>query len=136
MNKNELVAAVADKADLTKAQASDAVEAALEIITSALKSGDEVRLLGFGNFVVVDRKATTARNPQTGATVDVPASKAPKFKPGKALKDAVPGLHLMLAGDPGDKADAFTQAGMDGFISIKSNNYETNAALLKKLGVL
>lgn len=89
MNKNELVAAVADKADLTKAQASDAVEAALEIITSALKSGDEVRLLGFGNFVVVDRKATTARNPQTGATVDVPASKAPKFKPGKALKDAV-----------------------------------------------
>ncbi len=54
----------------------------------------------------------------------------------KALKDAVPGLHLMLAGDPGDKADAFTQAGMDGFISIKSNNYETNAALLKKLGVL
>jgi len=89
MNKNELVAAVADKADLTKAQASDAVEAALETITSALKGGDEVRLLGFGNFVVVDRKATTARNPQTGATVDVPASKAPKFKPGKALKDAV-----------------------------------------------
>ncbi|MFZ1814502.1 MAG: HU family DNA-binding protein [Rhizobiaceae bacterium] len=89
MNKNELIAAVADKAGLTKAQAGDAVDAALDAITSALKSGDEVRLLGFGNFVVAQRKATTARNPQTGATVNVPASKAPKFKPGKALKDAV-----------------------------------------------
>lgn len=91
MNKNELVATVADKAGITKAQASDALEATLEAITSALKAGDEVRLLGFGNFVVADRKATTARNPQTGATVNVPASKAPKFKPGKALKDAVNG---------------------------------------------
>ncbi len=91
MNKNELVAEVADKAGITKVQASDAIDAALDAITSALKKGDEVRLLGFGNFVVADRKATTARNPQTGATVDVPASKAPKFRPGKALKDAVNG---------------------------------------------
>lgn len=91
MNKNELIAAVAEKAGITKAQAGDAIDATLDTITAALKGGDEVRLLGFGNFVVIDRKATTARNPQTGATVDVPASKAPKFKPGKALKDAVNG---------------------------------------------
>ncbi len=89
MNKNELIAAVADKSGLTKAQASDALEATLEIITGSLKGGGEIRLLGFGNFVVADRKATTARNPQTGATINVPASKSPKFKPGKALKDAV-----------------------------------------------
>lgn len=89
MNKNELIAAVADKSGLTKAQASDALEATLELITGTLKGGDEIRLLGFGNFVVADRKATTARNPQTGATINVPASKSPKFKPGKALKDAV-----------------------------------------------
>jgi DNA-binding protein HU-beta len=91
MNKNELAGVVADKAGITKAQASDAIDATLEAITKALKSGDEVRLLGFGNFAVAQRKATTARNPQTGATVNVPASKAPKFKPGKALKDAVNG---------------------------------------------
>ncbi|MGI9401567.1 MAG: HU family DNA-binding protein [Rhizobiaceae bacterium] len=89
MNKNELIAEVADKSGLTKAQASDALEATLEIITGSLKGGGEIRLLGFGNFVVADRKATTARNPQTGATINVPASKSPKFKPGKALKDAV-----------------------------------------------
>lgn len=89
MNKNELISAVADKSGLTKAQASDALEATLELITGTLKGGDEIRLLGFGNFVVADRKATTARNPQTGATINVPASKSPKFKPGKALKDAV-----------------------------------------------
>ncbi len=89
MNKNELIAAVAEESGLTKAQASDALEAMLNLITGSLKGGGEVRLLGFGNFVVADRKATTARNPQTGATIQVPASKSPKFKPGKALKDAV-----------------------------------------------
>jgi DNA-binding protein HU-beta len=89
MNKNELVSVVADKAGLTKGQAGDAIDAMLDAVTGALKSGDDVRLLGFGNFVVANRKATTARNPQTGAIVNVPASKAPKFKPGKALKDAV-----------------------------------------------
>lgn len=89
MNKNELIAAVAEKAGLTKGQAGDAVDAALGAITGTLASGDEVRLLGFGNFVVANRKATTARNPQTGAVVNVPASKAARFKPGKALKEAV-----------------------------------------------
>jgi DNA-binding protein HU-beta len=89
MNKNELIAAVADECDLTKAQAGDAVEAVLGTITKTMSSGDEVRLLGFGNFVVADRKATTARNPRTGETINVAASKSPKFKPGKALKDAV-----------------------------------------------
>lgn len=89
MNKNELISAVAERCDLTKAQAGDAVDAMLGCVTDALKSGDEVRILGFGNFAVANRKATTARNPRTGETVQVPASKAPKFKAGKALKDAV-----------------------------------------------
>jgi DNA-binding protein HU-beta len=89
VNKNELISAVADKAGLTKSQASDSVDATIDLITATLKRGDEVRLLGFGTFAVVKRKATTARNPQTGATINVPASKAPKFKAGKALKEAV-----------------------------------------------
>lgn len=89
MNKNELVASVAEGADISKSQAADAVDAMLSGITNALKRGDDVRLIGFGNFVVADRKASTARNPQTGATIQVPASKAPKFRPGKALKEAV-----------------------------------------------
>lgn len=89
MNKNDLIASVADKADLTKAKAAEAVDAVLDGIASSLSSGEEVRLIGFGNFVVAHRKASTARNPQTGATVDVPAANVPRFKPGKALKDAV-----------------------------------------------
>ncbi len=89
MNKNELIAEVAEKCDMSKAQAGDAVEAVLNTVTETLCKGDEVRILGFGNFVVANRKATTARNPRTGETVPVAASKAPKFKPGKALKDAV-----------------------------------------------
>ena len=89
MNKNELVASVADKAGITKAQAADAVDAMLDGITNTLKGGGEVRLVGFGNFIVAHRKATTARNPQTGATVEVAAANVPRFKPGKALKDAV-----------------------------------------------
>ncbi|MDJ0614313.1 MAG: HU family DNA-binding protein [Rhizobiaceae bacterium] len=89
MNKNELISAVAEKCDMTKQQAGDAVDAVLDTVTGCLAGGDEVRILGFGNFVVADRKATTARNPRTGETINVPASKAPKFKAGKALKDAV-----------------------------------------------
>lgn len=89
MNKNELIASVAEQAGITKAQASDALEAVLGGITSSLSSGEEVRLIGFGNFIVANRKASTARNPQTGATVNVPAAKVPRFKPGKALKEAV-----------------------------------------------
>ena len=91
MNKNELISAVADKCGMNKSQAGEAVEAVLGTVTSALSSGDEVRILGFGNFAVANRKATTARNPRTGETVQVAASKAPKFKAGKALKDAVNG---------------------------------------------
>lgn len=89
MNKNELIASVAEKADLTKVQAAEAVDAVLTGITGSLASGTDVRILGFGNFIVAQRKATTARNPQTGAPIDVPAAKVPRFKPGKALKEAV-----------------------------------------------
>ncbi len=89
MNKNELITAVAEKCEMTKAQAGDVVDAVFGTMTSALSKGDDVKLLGFGNFVVAQRKATTARNPRTGETINVPASKAPKFKAGKALKEAV-----------------------------------------------
>ncbi len=87
MNKNEMISAVADATGLTKAQASDAVEAVFNCMTGALKGGDDVRVPSFGIFSAAKRKATTARNPQTGATVDVPASVVPKFKPSKTLKD-------------------------------------------------
>ena len=89
MNKNELIAAVAEKCDMSKTDANAAVDAVLDTVTTELASGGDVRILGFGNFAVAERKATTARNPRTGETVDVPASKSPKFKAGKALKDAV-----------------------------------------------
>ena len=89
MNKNELIAAVAGKADLTKEQAAAAVDATIDTISDTLKDGGEVRLLGFGNFVVTHRKATTGRNPQTGAAIDIKATNVPKFKPGKGLKEKV-----------------------------------------------
>ena len=89
MNKNDLVAAVADSAGLTKADATKAVDAVFDNVTSSLQGGGEVRLVGFGTFSVVDRKETTGRNPRTGATILIPASKQPKFKAGKGLKDAV-----------------------------------------------
>ncbi|UUX50257.1 HU family DNA-binding protein [Nisaea acidiphila] len=89
MNKNELVAAVADSADLTKADAASAVDAVLDSITSALKSGDEVRLVGFGTFSVAARAASEGRNPRTGEKIKIAASKQPKFKAGKGLKDAL-----------------------------------------------
>jgi DNA-binding protein HU-beta len=89
MNKNELIAAVADKAGLTKEQAGGAVDAVVETISETLKDGGEVRLLGFGNFLVTHRKATTGRNPQTGAPLQIAATNIPKFKPGKGLKDKV-----------------------------------------------
>lgn len=91
MNKNELISAVAEKADLTKAQAGESVDALFEIISDTLKSGDEVRIIGFGNFSVTERAATEGRNPRTGETIQIPASKTPKFKAGKGLKDAVNG---------------------------------------------
>ena len=89
MNKADLINHVAEAAGLTKASASDAVEAVLGGITGTLANGGSVSLVGFGTFSVTDRAARTARNPRTGETINVPASKAPKFKAGKALKDAV-----------------------------------------------
>ncbi|MBM3618687.1 MAG: HU family DNA-binding protein [Alphaproteobacteria bacterium] len=88
-NKNELVAKVATKAGLTKVDAAKAVDAFIETVTKELSKSGEVRLVGFGTFAVAKRKATEGRNPRTGAVIKIPASKQPKFKPGKALKDAV-----------------------------------------------
>lgn len=89
MNKNDLVAAVADNSGLSKGDATKAVDAVFDSITSSLKGGAEVRLVGFGTFSVANRKASTGRNPRTGETIQIPASKQPKFKAGKGLKDAV-----------------------------------------------
>ena len=89
MNKSELVDAVAESADLTKAAAARAVDAMVDAITSSLKDGDTVALLGFGTFVVRERAARSGRNPRTGETIKIAASKVPAFKPGKALKDAL-----------------------------------------------
>ncbi|MGN0812373.1 MAG: HU family DNA-binding protein [Candidatus Coproplasma sp.] len=87
MNKTELVKVVAEKADLTQAVAADAVNAMVDAIVEKLVEGDEVAILGFGSFKVADRPARTARNPQTGETVEVPASKAVTFKVSKSLKE-------------------------------------------------
>ena len=89
MNKTELIAAVAEKTDLSKKDADAAVSAVLGAITDALKSGDKIQLVGFGTFEVRNRAAKQGRNPRTGETMTVPASKVPAFKAGKALKDAV-----------------------------------------------
>jgi DNA-binding protein HU-beta len=91
MNKMDLVAAVAEAANLTKAEAGKAVDAVFDGIAGSLKDGDEVRLVGFGVFAVADRPAGTARNPRTGETIAVAASRQPKFRPGKMLKDALNG---------------------------------------------
>ncbi|KPK39282.1 MAG: DNA-binding protein HU [Gammaproteobacteria bacterium SG8_47] len=89
MNKAELVDAVAEGADLSKAAAGRAVDSLLDAISDALKKGDQVSIVGFGTFNVRDRAARTGRNPQTGQPIDIPAAKIPAFKAGKALKDAV-----------------------------------------------
>lgn len=89
MNKQELVNEVAKKADLPKTKAQAAVEAIFDSIKLTLKKGGEVRLVGFGTFTVAKRAATTGRNPRTGAKINIPASKQPKFKAGKELKEAV-----------------------------------------------
>lgn len=89
MNKQELVDKVAEASDLSKVKAYEAVEAIFDIIKTSLKGGDDVRLVGFGTFTVSDRAATTGRNPRTGEAIKIPASKQPKFKAGKELKDAV-----------------------------------------------
>ena len=89
MNKNDLVAAVADSAGLTKADAARAVDAVFDSISATLAQGTEVRLVGFGTFSVAKRAASEGRNPRTGERIRIPASKQPKFKAGKALKDSV-----------------------------------------------
>ncbi len=89
MNKTELVANVAEKAGLTKKDAEKALAAVLESVQQALIEGDRVQLIGFGTFEVKERAARMGRNPQTGKDMEIPASKAPVFKAGKALKDAV-----------------------------------------------
>ena len=89
MNKTELVAAIAEEAKLSKKDAEKALAAFTAVVTKQLKKGQKVQLVGFGTFDVVKRAAREGRNPQTGAVMKIKASKAPKFKPGKALKDAV-----------------------------------------------
>ena len=89
MNKNDLVQAGADEANLSKADATRAVDAVLSSVGKALKQGDTVALVGFGTFQVKERAARTGRNPRTGEEITIAASKNPVFKAGKALKDAV-----------------------------------------------
>jgi DNA-binding protein HU-beta len=89
MTKTDLIAAVADRAGLTRADAERAVNATVDSICDALAGGDKVTLVGFGTFSVGERAARKGRNPQTGATIDIPASKSAKFKPSKSLKDAL-----------------------------------------------
>ncbi|ADZ91806.1 HU family DNA-binding protein [Marinomonas mediterranea] len=89
MNKSELIDAIAASADLSKAAASNALDATLKTIEEALVKGDQVTLVGFGTFQVKERAARTGRNPQTGAEIQIKAAKVPSFKAGKGLKDAV-----------------------------------------------
>jgi DNA-binding protein HU-beta len=89
VNKNELVDAVANSTGLKKQEAEKAVDAVFESITGELKKGSEVRLVGFGTFAVTPRAASEGRNPRTGEKIQIPASKLPKFRAGKQLKDAV-----------------------------------------------
>jgi DNA-binding protein HU-beta len=89
MNKSDLIAKVAESSELSKKDATKAVEAVFEAITEALQSGDKVQLVGFGNFEVRERSARKGRNPQTGDEIEIAASKVPSFKPGKALRDVI-----------------------------------------------
>ncbi len=92
MNKTELVEAIAKEAGLSKKDSDAAVKAFVDVVTKELKKGEKVTLIGFGTFEVGKRAARTGRNPQTGAQIKIKAAKAPKFKAGKALKDAVNGV--------------------------------------------
>ena len=89
MNKTELVAAIAEKAEISKKDSEKALKAFIEVVSDQLKKGDKVQLVGFGTFEVSERAAREGRNPQTGKTMKIAACKAPKFKAGKALKDEV-----------------------------------------------
>ncbi len=89
MNKSELIDTIADSADISKAAAGRALDAAVEAVKKALKKGDMVTLVGFGTFYVGKRAARTGRNPRTGASIKIKAAKVPKFRAGKGLKDAI-----------------------------------------------
>ena len=89
MNKTELVAAIAEKTQLTKKDSEMALKAFVDVVSEELKKGEKIQLVGFGTFEVSDRAARVGKNPQTGNAIDIPASKAPKFKAGKALKETV-----------------------------------------------
>ncbi len=89
MNKGDLINKIADSANLSKAQAGDALNSVLDSIADALKTGDKVTLIGFGTFSVSKREARTGRNPQTGETIQIAAKNVVKFKPGKELSDSV-----------------------------------------------
>jgi DNA-binding protein HU-beta len=89
MNKTELIAAIAEEAGLKKNEAEKALRAFVDVVTAELKKGEKVQLVGFGTFEVSERAAREGRNPQTGDTMQIEASRAPKFKAGKSLKDAV-----------------------------------------------
>ena len=89
MNKTELIAAMAEKTELSKKDSEKALKAFIDVVTEELKKGEKIQLVGFGTFEVSERAAREGRNPQTGKAMPIPASKAPKFKAGKALKDEV-----------------------------------------------
>lgn len=89
MNKGELISAIAEKTGARKVDTEGMVNAFFETVVETLKSGDEIRIVGFGTFSVTERKATTGRNPSTGQEIQIPACRVPKFKPGQTLKDAV-----------------------------------------------
>ncbi len=89
MNKSELIDAIAEGADISKAAAGRALDATVDAVADSLKKGDKVNIVGFGNFEVRERSARTGRNPRTGEEIKIAAAKVPAFKPGKALKDAV-----------------------------------------------
>ena len=89
MNKTELVVAVAEQADISKKDAEKVLKAFVDVVTEEMKKGEKVQLVGFGTFEVSERAAREGRNPQTGKAMKIEACKAPKFKAGKALKDAV-----------------------------------------------
>jgi DNA-binding protein HU-beta len=89
MNKTELVAAIAEKTELSKKDAEKALKAFTDVVAEELKKGEKIQLVGFGTFEVAERPAREGRNPSTGKAMKIPASKSPKFKAGKALKDTV-----------------------------------------------
>ena len=101
MNKTELIAAAAEKSGLSKKDTESALNAAIDVITAALTEGDKIQLVGFGSFEVKNRAARTGRNPKTKEPIEIPASKLPMFKHGKALKDAVSKYALKGSAAPG-----------------------------------